>query len=215
MSMKSTLFVTAFCIGAAAVASGQALAQTTQTTQTTKTETKYATIDGEVVRYDPGKVIVIRGADNKEMTYTLPPGVAVPVEVLVGRRVTLFTEPASDGTTQLVSRVTTTSVTPAGDVKRTTEDTRKLPSGAITLTTTTNTSSGKVEAYEAGKTLTLTRSDGSKVVYVIDAKSKVPTNLVIGQTVSILPVATSGPGEHVAQTVTSVTTTKTETVPER
>ncbi len=105
-------------------------------------------------------------------------------------------------------------MTPAGDVKRTTEDTRHLPSGATTLTTTTSTS-GKVAAYEAGKTLTLTRSDGSKVVYVIDAKSKVPADLVIGQSVSILPMVTSGPGEPVAQTITSVTTTKTETVPER
>ena len=212
--MKSTLFVTAFCIGVAVVASGQALGQTTQTTQTTTTETKSTAVDGVVVRYDPGHVIVIRGTDNKEVTYTLPPSVTVPVEVTVGRRVTLFTEPGSDGTTQLVSRVTTTSVTPAGDVKRTTEDTRHLPSGATTLTTTTSTS-GKVAAYEAGKTLTLTRSDGSKVVYVIDAKSKVPADLVIGQSVSILPMVTSGPGEPVAQTITSVTTTKTETVPER
>ena len=212
--MKSTLFVTAFCIGVAVVVSGQALAQTTQTTQTTRTETKSASVDGEVVRYDPGHVIVIRGPDNKEITYTLAPSITVPMEVQVGRRVTLFTEPGRDGTTQLVSRVTTTSVTPAGDVKRTTEDTRHLPSGATTLTTTTSTS-GKVEAYEAGKTLTLTRVDGSKVTYVIDAKSKVPVDLVIGQTVSIQPVAASGPGERVAQTITSVTTTKTETIPER
>ena len=81
--------------------------------------------------------------------------------------------------------------------------------------TTTTSTSGKVEAYEAGKTLTLTRVDGSKVTYVIDAKSKVPVDLVIGQTVSIQPVAASGPGERVAQTITSVTTTKTETIPER
>ena len=128
--MKSTLFVTAFCTGVAVVASGQALAQTTQTTQTSTTETKSATADGVVVRYDPGHAIVIRGTDNKEVTYALPPSVTVPVEVTVGRRVTLFTEPGVDGTTQLVSRVTTTSVTPAGDVKRTTEDTRHLPSGA-------------------------------------------------------------------------------------
>jgi hypothetical protein len=212
--MKSSLFMTAFCIGVGVVASGQALAQTETTTQTTKTETKYATVDGEVVRYDPGHVIVVRGADNKEISYTLAPSITVPAEVKVGRRVTLFTEPGSDGTTQLVSRVTTTSVTPAGEVKRTTEDTRQLSTGA-TSTTTTTSISGKVEAYEAGKTLTLTRSDGSKVTYVINPKSKVPTDLVVGQTVSILPAATTGPGEPVAQTVTTVTTTKTETVPER
>ena len=88
----------------------------------------------------------------------------MPAEVQVGRRVTLYTERGKDGATQLVSRVTTTSITSEGNVKRTTEDTRHLPSGATTRTTTTNTS-GKVAAYEAGKTLTITRPDGSKVTY--------------------------------------------------
>jgi hypothetical protein len=214
MSMKSTSFVAAFCIGVAVVASGQALAQATQTTQTTKTETKYTPVDGEVVRYEPGRVIVVRGADNKEITYTLAPSTAVPAEVKVGRRVTLFTEPGKDGKTQLVSRVTTTSVTPEGNVKSTTEDTRHLPTGATSLTTTTSVS-GKVEAYEPGKRLTLTRFDGSKVTYVINEKSTVPPDLVIGQSVSILPLDTTSPGEPVAQTITYVTTTKTETVPNR
>ena len=170
------------------------------------------TVDGEVVRYDTGRVIVIRGADNKEITYTLAPSIVVPAEVKVGRRVTLYTEPGKDGATQLVSRVTTTSITSEGNVKRTTEDTRHLPSGATTRTTTTNIS-GKVAAYEAGKTLTITRSDGSKVTYVINEKSKVPADLVIGKTVSIVPLAAT-PGEPVAQTITYVTTTKTETIPE-
>jgi len=157
-------------------------------------------------------VIVIRGADNKEVAYTLSPTIAVPAEVEVGRRVTLFTEAGKDGRTQLVSRVTTTSVTPDGNVKRTTEDTRHLPSGATTRTTTT-TISGQVVAYEAGKTLTITRFDGSKVTYVINEKSNVPADLVIGKTVSILPLATTGPSEPVAQTITYVTPTKTETLP--
>ena len=41
--MKSSLIMTAICVGLGVVASGQALAQTETTTQTTKTETKYAT----------------------------------------------------------------------------------------------------------------------------------------------------------------------------
>jgi hypothetical protein len=205
--MKLTVFIAGLCIGVAPVASAQALAPTTQT------ETKYVMVDGEVVRYDAGRVIVIRGADNKEITYTLSPSIVVPAEVKVGRRVTLYTEPAKDGGTQLVSRVTTTSVTSEGNVKSTTEETRTLPSGATTRTTTTNIS-GKVEAYEMGKTLTITRSDGTKVSYVINEKSKVPADLVIGKTVSILPLAASGSGETVVQTITYVTTTKTETVPQ-
>jgi hypothetical protein len=101
---------------------------------------------------------------------------------------------------------------PTVNVKRTTEDTRHLPSGATTRTTTT-TISGQVVAYEAGKTLTITRFDGSKVTYVINEKSNVPADLVIGKTVSILPLATTGPSGPVAQTITFVTTTKTETLP--
>jgi hypothetical protein len=204
--MKSTVFIAALCISVSAVVSGQAFAQTAQT------ETKYVTVDGEVVRYEAGRVIVIRGADNKEVVYTLSPSIVVPAEVKVGRRVMLYTEPGKDGRTQLVSRVTTTSVTSDGNVKRTTEDTRTLPSGETTRTTTTSVS-GQVEAYEAGKTLTITRPDGSKVTYVINEKSMLPADLVIGKTVSILPLATTGSGEPVAQTITYTTTTKTETVP--
>jgi hypothetical protein len=210
--MKLTVLIAGLCICVAPVVSGQAFAQTTQTTQT-----KYVTVEGDVVRYDAGRTIVIRGADNKEVVYTLPPSLMVPPEVRVGRRVTLYTEPnTAGGGTQLVSRVTTTSVTPEGNVKRTTEDTRRLPSGVTTRTTTTDIS-GKVEAYEAGKTLTITRSDGSKVTYVINEKSRVPGDLVIGRTVSIRPLAIAGSSEPVAQTITYVTTTtttKTETVPE-
>jgi hypothetical protein len=206
--MKVSVLIVGLCLGMASAASVKA------TAQTPPTDTKYVTAEGEVVRYQAGRVIVIRGADGKETSYTLSPSIAVPAEVQVGRRVTLFTEPGRHGATQLVSRVTTTSVNSEGDVKRTTEDTRHLPSGATTLTTTT-TISGKVDVYEAGKTLTLTQTDGSKVTYVINEKSNVPADLAIGKTVSILPLDTSGPGAPVAQTITYVTTTRTETVPDR
>jgi hypothetical protein len=196
--MKLNLFVAGLCISIAPVVSSQAIAQTT-------TETKYVTVDGDVISYEPGRMIVIRGADNKEVSYTLAPSIVMPAEVQVGRRVTLFTEPATTGGTQIVSRVTTTSVTPEGDIKRTTEDTRVLPSGATTKTTTTNIS-GKVASYEAGKTLTITKEDGSKVTYLLNKKSQVPAGLVIGKHVSILPLATNEPGEPIAQTITYITT---------
>ena len=74
--------------------------------------------------------------------------------------------------------------------------------------------SGTVDAYEAGKTLTVTRSDGTKVTYLLNRKSKVPAGLVVGKTVSVLPVVTTATGDPVARTVTytTTTTTKTETV---
>jgi hypothetical protein len=199
--MKLNVFIAGACISMASVASSPAFAQT-------PAETKVITIDGEVVRYEAGNVIVIRGADNKETIYTLAPKAVVPAEVKIGRKVTLFTEPGPDGSTQLVSRVTTTSVTPEGDVKKTTEDTRNLPSGVTTRTTTT-TYTGTVAAYEAGKTLTITKADGTKVTYLINEKSTVPADLVIGKTVTILPMPSTGSGDPVAQSITYVTTLKT------
>ena len=80
-------------------------------------------ITGEVVRYEPGHVIVIRSADKGEVSYTLTPSLTVPTGIEVGRTVSLYTEPGEGGAT-LVKRVTTTSVTPSGNVKRTTEETR-------------------------------------------------------------------------------------------
>ncbi len=205
--MKLTALIAGVCLGAGSFGASQALAETTQTV------TKVVTVDGDVVRYEPGHVIVIRSADNREATYTLSPKVVLPPEVAVGRRVTLYTEPGSDGKTQLVSRVTTTAVTPEGKVSRTTEETRHLPSGVTTRTTTTNVS-GTVAAYEVGRTLTITRADGTKVTYALNGQSQVPAGLVIGKTVSILPLQTGDTNEPVAQAITYVTTTTTETIPD-
>src|SRR5258706_4054748 len=113
-------------------------------------ETKTITIVGDVVRYEPGHVIVIRNKDNREITYTLASDVNVPADIQVGKRVTIYTEPSAEGGATVVKRVTTTSVTPEGQTKRTTEETRTEPSGATTTTTRT-VISGKVEAYTAGK----------------------------------------------------------------
>jgi hypothetical protein len=191
--MKLSRLVTALCLGLTAVASAQ-----TYTETETKTETKYVTVDGEVIRYEPGKVIVIRGADNKEVTYTLLPKVTVPKDVQVGRRVVLYTEPGTGGST-VVARVTTTAVTPEGNVKKTTEETR-TKAGVSTKTTTTEIISGTVQAYESGKTLTILRSDGSKVTYTLTGESTVPADLVIGKTVTIEPI--DGSDVKVAKTVT-------------
>lgn len=190
--MNTKALVAAFSISIAALASAQAFAQATDAE-------KYVMINGQVVRYEPGKTIVVRGVDNREVVYTLSPSVAVPADVKVGRDVTLYTEANAAGGTQLVSRVVTTSVTPEGNVKRTTEDTRNTATG--TTRTTMTTISGKVDAYEAGKMITITGVDGSRTTYVINAQSKLPAGLVVGKTVTIIP----GDGQT-AGTVTYVVT---------
>lgn len=187
--MKLTVLITGLCIGVAPIAAGHALAHTAQTT------TKYITVDGEILRYEAGRTIVVRGADGKEVVYTLSPAFVMPADATVGRRVTLYTEEGG-----IVSRVTTTTVTPEGNVKRTTEDTRTSPMGVVTKTTTTHIT-GKVEAYEPGKTLTIMRADGTPAVYQITRTSTLPTDLVVGRTITIVPSAS---GELMIKTVTYV-----------
>jgi hypothetical protein len=189
--MKLTAIVAGLTLGVGTFVSAQ--------TYTQQAETKYVTIDGDVVRYEPGRVIVVRGADRREITYTLTPTVSVPADVQVGRRVTLYTEPNSEGSA-VVSRVVTTSVTPEGNTKKTTEETR-TQDGVTTKTTTTEIS-GRVEAFESGKTLTITRADGTRVTYMIDPQSKLPGDLVIGREVRIVPLMQNG--REVARVVTYV-----------
>jgi len=165
-------------------------------------------INGEVVRYEPGHVIVIRSKDKGEVSYTLMPSLTVPSDVQVGRTVTLYTEAGEDGAT-LVKRVTTTSVTPSGNVKRTTEETRTSPSGVRTTETTT-TVSGTVQAFEPSKSITITRADGTQMTYMISDESQLPTGIAVGRRVTIYPsTVTSGSEPMVRRVVYTTTKTKT------
>src|SRR3989442_10288042 len=185
-----------------------ALAQTQTYTETTRTGVKPVIINGEVVRYEPGHVIVVRSRDKGEVSYTLMPTLTVPADVQVGRTVTLYTEPGENGTT-LVKRVTTTSITPSGDVKRTTEETRTSPTGERTTETTT-TVSGTVGAFEPSKSITIIRPDGTQVTYMINDQSQLPTGIAIGRRVTIYPsTVTSGSDQMVQRVVYTTTKTKT------
>lgn len=182
--------------------------RTTERTTTTPSGEKYTTVTGEVVKYEAGRTIVLRDMNRKEVTFALTPEMVVPEDIRVGRKVTLFTETGEGGTT-LVKRVTTTSTTPEGDVKRTTNETRTSPSGAMTTTSTT-TINGVVQSYDAGKSLTLTRDDGSTVTYVINDRSQLPADLVVGKKVFIRTVPLTGSNDLAVEKV-SYTTTKTKT----
>ena len=102
--------------------------RTTERTVYPSGEASYTTVSGEVVKLVPGHTIVLREPNRKMVTYTLAPDIVVPTDVHVGRNVTLYTEAGESGTT-LVKRVTMTSLTPEGNVKRTTDETRTSPSG--------------------------------------------------------------------------------------
>jgi hypothetical protein len=166
---------------------------------------KPITVVGEIVRYEPGKVIVLRDAGNKEVTYTLTPSITIPTGVEVGRRVTLYTTHGADGAFT-VTRVST-SVTPEGNLQRTVERTHTNPAGETTRTTTT-TINGTVQAYEPGRSVTITRSDGTQVTYMLNERTHLPEGLAVGRTIVLRPAVVTDDSK-VADTIT-YTETKTQ-----
>ena len=164
--------------------------------KTTTEET--TTIQGEVVKMDPGNTIVIRKSGGETVTYQLTPEVALPEEVQVGRTVVLTMDaPAS----KRVTRVTTSSVGPF--TKRVEETTDEL--GNVESRT-----SYTVKGFEPGRQITLVGPSGKVVTYTLDATSVVPVDLSIGKTVVI--DSEQSQGSPVARRVVySKKTTTTET----
>lgn len=152
---------------------------------------KKTTVTGEVVSFVPGKTIVIRRSPGDDVTMALASNVQLPpAEVQIGQRVTLYTEPGVGGNTT-VSRITTTSITPDGQAKRTVEETRTSPTGETSKTTTVSVQ-GTVKTYEPGKSFTILRADGTPVTYKIAADANMPADLAVGKVVTIHQVPGSG-----------------------
>jgi hypothetical protein len=199
MNFKAILAVTALSTGAALV-SAPAFSQTT----TDRT----VTVMGDIVRYEPGHVIVVRDSSNKEVSYTLNSSSTVPSDLAVGRHVTLYTTRGDDGSST-VTRVTT-SMTPAGNVKKTVERTHTDANGDTQSSTSTSIN-GRVQAYEPGHSVTVTRDDGTQVTYLINEHSHLPAGLAVGKTIVVHPTPDpSDPTRLWANTVT-YTETKTKT----
>jgi hypothetical protein len=158
-------------------------------------------VSGDVVRYEPGKTIVIK-SDGREVTYALTPELQLPAEVQMGRRVSVYSERGTDGTTR-VTRVVTTSLTPEGQVKRTTEETRVGDSGVVSQKRTT-TVSGEVVSFVPGKSIVIRRSPGDDVTMALAANAALPANEVqVGQRVTLY----TEPGANGDTTVSRITTT--------
>jgi hypothetical protein len=166
---------------------------------------KPITVVGEIVRYEPGHVIVVRDSANKEVSYTLTPSITIPTGVEVGRRVTLYTTRGTDGSST-VTRVST-SVTPEGNLQKTVERTHTNPAGETTRTTTTSIN-GTVQAYEPGRSVTVTRSDGTQVTYMLNERTHLPEGLAVGRTIVLRPAVVTDDSK-VADTIT-YTETKTQ-----
>ena len=187
MKASAILAVAVLSTGALVAASGPAHA-----------DDRPITVVGEIVRYEPGHVIVLRDSANKEVSYTLTPSITVPTGVEVGRRVTLYTTRGTDGSST-VTRVST-SVTPEGNVQRTVEKTHTNAMGETSTSTSTNII-GTVQAYEPGRSVTITREDGSQVTYMVNDRTAIPTGLAVGRTVLLRPAVVTD-DSRVAQTIT-------------
>ncbi|MFY9550880.1 MAG: hypothetical protein WAU32_06995 [Thermoanaerobaculia bacterium] len=216
--MKRSTTVFALCVAGLASAvlaqepsSTQSTTTQTQTTQVSSdgVTTKTTVVQGKVVRYEPGKTIVLVGPDSRETTFTLTPKVEVPGDVRIGRQVSLSTEPSDSGQI-IVTRITTQSMTPEGDIKTETQTMSTSPSGDQTLTKTT-TITGTVSALEPGKSVTFLLPDKKTVVYTIDASSVVPSDMAVGKTYMVETTSSTSGGPLVVKKITTTKTTKKTT----
>src|SRR5262249_55288785 len=105
------LLVSVVFAGAAALAIGQDRSTTTETKQTPVNPDGSVTVTGQVIKYEPGKTIVIRQSNNSETTYTLDSSAEVPSDIAVGRQVTVVTQ-MKDGSVHI--RKITTVTLPEG-----------------------------------------------------------------------------------------------------
>ena len=220
--MKRTTQLGALCLAGGLALATTALAQqesssqqTTTTRQTTQmtddgvARTTTTTVTGKVVRYEPGKTIVVLGPDNKQMSYTLATDLNAPADVQIGKEVSLSTEPGENGAV-LVHRITTRSVTSDGKLKTETQTRTIDPNGnSSTLNSTSVT--GTVSAFEPGKSVTIQLPDQKTVVYTIDNSSVVPSDVQVGKTYTIQTTRMSANGPLVVRKIVTTTTTSKKT----
>ena len=179
--MKSLAMLLGTAIAAVAtIAASQQANPTPPATGTAKS----VTTSGEIVRYDAGRTIVIRQSDDRVVTYALAPSITVSPDVQVGRRVTIFAEPAADGVVR-VTRVTTIGpeATPAVIPPPTAPYTR---SNQKSVQTRTVTVTGDVVRYEAGRTIVVRSRDGQEVTYAIAPDISAPAEVTVGRRVTIV-----------------------------
>lgn len=170
--MKAFVMFLAVAIGAvAAIAASQDAAAAVGVT----------TVNGEIVRYDAGKTIVVRHADDRVVTYALSPSL-VAVEVQVGRRVSFVTQPGTDGVVRVARLMTLATESPTTSGAASGEEAK---SEITTLY-------GTVTEYEPGRSLTVAQPDRKSATYAIDLHSALPTSLAPGRRVVVRTITQPG-----------------------
>ena len=200
--------MTGVCAFASGQSSGYPAGQSDEGMSTTTT-TKTTTFRGSIVRFEPGKVIVLHEG-NRDVTYTLTPELNVPTDVSVGRVVTIETQPGSTTVTRIV-----TNDTDAEGRPRQTTETRQTDAQGNMTTTRETTVFGTVSAYEPGKSITIESHHGKKVTYIMTDASQAPSSIRIGKKVRIYTVPVTGSEQPVAKRITVTTETTTNPPDER
>lgn len=192
--MKAFVMFLAVAIGAvAAIAASQDAAATANRT----------TASGEVVRYDPGKTIVVRHADHRVVTYAVSPSLVAPAEAQVGRRVSLVAEPGDDGVVRVTQLTTEADPVPAsGQISATTGTTTPAGEEAKSEITTVY---GTVTAYEPGRSITVAQPDKKTATYAIDRESALPARLARGRRVVVRTITRPGIEQPLVRKVTLTT----------
>ena len=113
-------------------------------------------------------------------------------------------EPGGSITThrQSIETTTTGMAAPAG-----------VSESSATSTSTTSVT-GTVRTYEAGKSVTIVRPDGTTVTYLINPESQLPSDVSIGRKVTVTTTTVGGSPQPVVQRLiyTTKTTTTTKSV---
>jgi hypothetical protein len=248
MTMKLKLAIVAFAAGASVLAAQETpTTMSTTTTQATtqnpdgSTTTRTTTVTGEVVQYQPGQTIVVRDAQGRVQTYTLDSALAVPSEIQVGRRITVYSSPV-DGSVRVQRISLVESTAPDGSKEKRTEvrdepgapAASPMTSSSRQTTMTTSSSGSAATAQEAPaattqttRTTKTTTVSGTVKAYepgqsitVVGPGNKVTTYTIttdsqLPQDVAVGKTVsvqtTMVSGKPVVRSVTSKTTTTTKT----
>ncbi|HKB72099.1 MAG TPA: hypothetical protein VKH46_14730 [Thermoanaerobaculia bacterium] len=96
-----------------------------------------------------------------------------------------------------------------------TTTTEKAAPADVSSSSETSTSatsvSGTVRTYEAGKSVTIVRPDGTTVTYMINPASQLPSDVAVGRKVTVTTTTVSGSPQPVVQRMTYSTKTSTTT----
>lgn len=103
------------------------------------------------------------------------------------------------------------SVTTQQSTQVTTEKAAPVDVSASETSTSTTNVTGTVRTYEAGKSVTIVRPDGSTVTYMINPQSQLPSDVAVGRKVTVTTTTVSGSPQPVVQRMIYTTKTSTTT----